>query len=67
MSRAMRQPGVPEIVATPRPRVNAAVLPVKLNIGGQRSRWITTVTTFGAPQDAFVEELTIEQFYPAAS
>jgi hypothetical protein len=40
------------------------LLPVRLNIGGQRSNWITTVTRFGGPQDAMAEELTIEQFYP---
>lgn len=65
--RALQQPGVAEAVAASGPPGGRPVVPVTLAIGGTPSSWITTVTTFGAPQDAFVEELTIEQFYPARS
>lgn len=62
--RALAQPGVAKAIATGGSGRGRPVLPVVLNIGGETSSWITTVTTFGAPQDAFVEELVIEQFYP---
>ena len=65
--RALRQPGVREVRDVRRRNSGSPVVPVVLSIGGATTRWITTVTTFGAPQDAFVEELTIEQFYPAQS
>ncbi len=65
--RAMAQPGVREIRDGLRRSSGTAVVPVVLEIGGVTTRWITTVTSFGAPQDALVEELTIEQFYPAQS
>lgn len=65
--RAMAQPGVREVRDGLRRNSGTAVVPVVLAIDGVETKWITTVTTFGAPQDAFVEELTIEQFYPAQS
>lgn len=65
--RAMAQPGVKEVRDGLRRNSGTAVVPVVLSVDGTETRWITTVTTFGAPQDAFVEELTIEQFYPAQS
>lgn len=65
--RAMAQPGVRDIRDGMRRNSGTAVVPVVLEINGERTTWITTVTTFGAPQDAFVEELTIEQFFPAQS
>ena len=63
LHRGLHQPGVKE-AALSGVRPGRAILPVELNLGGQATRWITTLTTFGAPQDAFVEELTIEQFHP---
>jgi len=65
--RALAQPGVREVRDALRRNGGSPVVPVVLSIDGATTRWITTVTTFGAPQDAFVEELTIEQFYPAQS
>jgi transcriptional regulator with XRE-family HTH domain len=65
--RAMAQPGVREVRDALRRNSGSAVVPVVLTVAGKTTTWITTVTTFGAPQDAFVEELTIEQFYPAQS
>lgn len=63
--QALAQPGVAAAVAGAGVARGRPVVPVILLVDGQTSSWITTVTTFGAPQDAFVEELTIEQFYPA--
>jgi transcriptional regulator with XRE-family HTH domain len=64
--RALAQPGVAEAVAGARSTGGRATLPLSLGLDGTIHSWITTVTTFGAPQDAFVEELTIEQFYPVS-
>ena len=59
-------PGVPEdwrdpIVAPP----STPFLNVTFNVGGRRLFWITTITTFGTPQDITLQELRIESFYPA--
>ncbi len=43
----------------------SVLLPLHFRIDGQITRWFTTVTSFGAPQDALAEEITIEQFHPA--
>lgn len=61
---AMKEPEVAAAVARRDPRRARAILPVEIEIAGATSRWMTTLTTFGAPQDAFVEEITIEQFHP---
>jgi hypothetical protein len=54
-----------EVGVTPRAAGAAHVLlPLEFRVGGEVRRWYTTVTTFGAPQDAFVEEITIELFHP---
>ena len=47
------------------PPTAEAVLPVTLTLGDQRTRWLTVLLGFGSPQDAMVEQLTIEQFMPA--
>lgn len=62
----LRQPGVRAALAEAMPRPGRPILPVTIAIDGVATTWMTTITTFGAPQDAFVEELTIEQFYPVA-
>ena len=41
------------------------VLPVEMKLGEIELRWITTLTTFGSIQDALVEGVMIEQFFPA--
>lgn len=60
----LRQPGVRQAAGRGVDVRNRAVVPVQLSLEGTVSSWITTLTTFGAPQDALVEELTIEQFHP---
>ena len=49
----------PSPPSAPRP-----VVPLALRVGDETRHWFTTVTTFGAPQDALVEEITIELFHP---
>lgn len=65
MRRAMQQPGASELSAARNPRQGTVLLPLAFRTGGEVTRWFTTVTSFGAPQDALAEEITIEQFHPA--
>ncbi|WP_331372965.1 helix-turn-helix domain-containing protein [Sinorhizobium chiapasense] len=41
------------------------VLPVELRVGAAELRFITTLSTFGSTQDALVEGVLIESFFPA--
>lgn len=41
------------------------VLPIEMEIGGKVLSWITTLTSFGSAQDALVQGVTIESFFPA--
>ncbi|MEM6748039.1 MAG: helix-turn-helix domain-containing protein [Pseudomonadota bacterium] len=45
--------------------VGEPVIPVTINGFGTRTSWMTVLMTFGSPQDAMVEQLTVEQFLPA--
>lgn len=63
MRRALMQPGVDDLAT--RAKAGTVLLPLVFNIEGTETRWFTTVTSFGAPQDVLAEEITIEQFYPA--
>lgn len=65
MRRAMLQPGASELSATRGNGSGTVLMPLEFNLDGQTTRWFTTVTSFGAPQDALAEEITIEQFHPA--
>jgi len=59
-------PGVPEDWREPiLGPASAPFLNITFNAGGRRLSWITTVTTFGTPQDITLQELRIESFYPA--
>lgn len=66
LGQAFREPGVREAASAGTAVRGKVVIPVRMRLGGTVTNWITTLTTFGAPQDAFVEELTIEQFHPFA-
>ncbi|GGY50302.1 helix-turn-helix domain-containing protein [Parvularcula lutaonensis] len=41
------------------------VLPLTIDMMGTETRWLTVLLSFGTPQDAMVEQLTIEQMLPA--
>lgn len=45
--------------------VGEPVIPVTMRAFGTTIRWMTVLMTFGSPQDAMVEQLTVEQFLPA--
>ena len=56
-------PGVPEDWREPiLGPASAPFLNITFNAGGRRLSWITTVTTFGTPQDITLQELRIESF-----
>lgn len=41
------------------------ILPIEMRIGTKRFGWITTLTSFGSAQDALVQGVLIESFFPA--
>lgn len=65
MRRAMAQQGASDLSTVRGHWRGSVLLPLEFTIGGTVTRWFTTVTSFGAPQDALAEEITIEQFHPA--
>lgn len=64
LRRARRQPGVEALDQVAPAGRGTVLLPLAFRIDGAVTRWFTTVTSFGAPQDALAEEITIEQFHP---
>lgn len=64
LRRAMAQPGAAELSTVRSHWRGSVLLPLEFRLNGEVTRWFTTVTSFGAPQDAMAEEITIEQFHP---
>lgn len=64
LRRAMVQPGASSLSDARSHWRGAVLLPLEFRSEGRITRWFTTVTSFGAPQDALAEEITIEQFHP---
>lgn len=64
LQRARRQPGAARLDQMPPAGRGTVLLPLAFRIDGKVSRWFTTVTSFGGPQDALAEEISIEQFHP---
>ena len=64
LRRAMVQPGAAELSMVRGNWRGSVLLPLEFRLNGEVTRWFTTVTSFGAPQDAMAEEITIEQFHP---
>ena len=64
LRRAMAQPGAADLPSVRGHPHGAVLLPLEFRRDGVVTRWFTTVTSFGAPQDAMAEEITIEQFHP---
>jgi transcriptional regulator with XRE-family HTH domain len=67
LARARRQPGVMELERAHAAARGTVLLPLDFRIDGEVTRWFTTVTSFGGPQDALAEEITIEQFHPVTA
>lgn len=65
LMRVRRHDGINGLSLRPEGMLGQVLLPLEFRLNGQVTRWFTTVTSFGAPQDALAEEITIEQFHPA--
>ena len=59
------QPGFPLACEPDWENRPAPVVEVRFRAAGGETGWITTISTFGSPADAYVEGLFIEQFFPA--
>jgi transcriptional regulator with XRE-family HTH domain len=63
---ALAQPGVPAAWALPDPaRVPLPVVPITFAKDGLVLSYFSAVTTLGTPQDALLQEIRIESFFPA--
>jgi transcriptional regulator with XRE-family HTH domain len=66
LDRLTAFPGVRELMREPEPvGPHALVVPVEIRFAGALLRFVSTITTLGAPQDITLAELRIESFYPA--
>ncbi|MDF2367234.1 helix-turn-helix transcriptional regulator [Sneathiella sp.] len=66
LAEVLAYPGVPESFASENPSADALpVLPLEFELGGNVLSWITTVASFGTPQDVTAEEIMVESFFPA--
>lgn len=61
--RAMKAAAASNLTLTA-PTSAGPLLPISFRVGGEVRHWYSTVTTFGAPQDALLEEIAIELFHP---
>lgn len=66
LAQARRWPGGAQLGAAIGRDRHGVILPLEFQIDRMVTRWFTTVTSFGGPQDALAEEITIEQFHPIA-
>lgn len=64
LMRARRQVGAAALEHAQAGVRGSVLLPLEFRIAGAVTRWFTTVTSFGGPQDALAEEISIEQFHP---
>jgi transcriptional regulator with XRE-family HTH domain len=66
LEHALAYPGVPSEWRTPDFRTPPLpVIPVEWDKDGLALSYFSTVTTLGTPQDAMLEEIRIESFFPA--
>lgn len=56
---------VPSAPALPESGMLPILIPIELEVEGHELRLFTTLTTLGTPQDALLQELRIESFFPA--
>lgn len=66
LARYEEQPEIARLMAAGEGERNPPpVITVDLAIGGQTTRWITTLTAFGAAQEVISQGIFIEQYFPA--
>ncbi len=66
LRRLLDYPGINEATqrVPPAPE-STVVLPLELEISGQRTSWFSTIATLGTPLDITAEEIRIESMFPA--
>lgn len=65
MERLAREPAVARALEEYPESERLPVLPVDMRVAGKNFSWITTLTSFGSAQDALVQGVLIESFFPA--
>jgi len=66
IAEVVAYPDIPEDWQSANPSDAALpVLPLEFELGGATLSWITTVASFGTPQDVTAEEIMIECMFPA--
>ena len=66
LAEVLAYPDVPGSFAQENPSADALpVLPLEFELEGNVLSWITTVASFGTPQDVTAEEIMVESFFPA--
>jgi transcriptional regulator with XRE-family HTH domain len=66
LQEALAYPGVPAQWRSPDfARTPLPVVPIEFRKGGRALSYFSTVTTLGTPQDAMLQEIRVESFFPA--
>lgn len=66
LEEVLAYPGVPKEWRFDDPMQDAPpILPVEFEVGGMTLSWITTIASFGTPQDVTAEEIMVESMFPA--
>ncbi len=66
LEEVKKYPGIPEHIIVEDPTKDALpVLPIEIELNGMNLSWITTVASFGTPQDVTAEEIMVECMYPS--
>jgi transcriptional regulator with XRE-family HTH domain len=65
IERLAAQPEIAAALAAYPESARLPVLPIEMKFGAKRFSWITTLTSFGSVQDALVQGVLIESFFPA--
>lgn len=66
LKEVLAYPGVPASMVIEDPTHDALpVLPIELELNGLTLSWITTVASFGTPQDVTAEEIMVECMFPS--
>ncbi len=66
LEEVLAYPDVPEHIIAEDPTQDALpVMPVVINLNGLKLSWITTIASFGTPQDVTAEEVMVECMFPS--
>ncbi|MEH6526782.1 MAG: helix-turn-helix transcriptional regulator [Sneathiella sp.] len=68
IAEVLAYPDIPEDWKLENPTDDALpILPLAFELGGHTLSWITTIASFGTPQDVTAEEIMVECMFPADS